>query len=213
MQMMNAVKFTFDTVFAGTEDVASEAARTRKRKSFTQAELEALRTEAYREGEESGEVCAREAVAAGVEATAQAVREALARTADEIEGVRAYAADIAFTAARKLAGATLAAFPVEEVERSLRDAIHQAISEPRIVLKATAPVAEALKDRIAEIAHEEAYDGRIQISEDPTLANADCRIEWRGSGAERIEAVLESAIEDIMKRRFVDAAPVQVTEE
>lgn len=210
---MNSVKFTFDTVFAGESDVISEPARARKRSMLTQVEIEALRGAARAEGVKDGEVRALEAIAAGADEAAAAIREALARTADEIEGIRATAAGIAFAAARKLARAALAAFPAEEVEQCLRDAIHQAIGEPRIVLKVAPDVAGALKDRIAYIAHEEGYDGRIQLSEGPGLFNADCRIEWRGGGAERAEATLEAAIETLIQRRFSDAAPVQLTEE
>jgi len=210
---MNSVKFTFDTVFAGKSDMISEPARARKRSMLTQVEIEALRSEARAEGVKDGEVRALEAIAAGADEVAAAIREALARTADEIEGIRATAAEIAFAAARKLARAALAAFPAEEVEQCLRDAIHQAIGEPRIVLKVAPDVAGALKDRIADIAHEEGYDGRIQLSEGPGLINADCRIEWRGGGAERAEATLEVAIETLIQRRFSDTAPVQLTEE
>ena len=39
---MNAVKFTFDTVFAGDTDVAADSARARKRHTLTQAEIDAL---------------------------------------------------------------------------------------------------------------------------------------------------------------------------
>ena len=207
------MKFTFDTVFAGESDVVSEPARARKRCSLTQAEIESLRGEARAEGVRDGEVRALEAIAAGAERAAVAVREALAQTADDIEGLRATAAEIAFAAARKLARAALAAFPAEDVEHCLREAIHQAIGEPRIVLKVAPNVAVALKDRLADIAHEEGYDGRIQLSEGSGLANADCRIEWRGGGAERAEATLEAAIQTLIQRRFSDAAPVQLTED
>ena len=87
--------------------------------------------------------------------------------------------------------------------------MHQAIGEPRLTLRAAPQVAEALNDRIAEIAHEEGFDGRVQISADPALANADCRIEWRGGGAERAEAALEAAIDTLIARHFSNAAPVQ----
>ena len=210
---MSSVKFTFDTVFAGEHDVVSEPARARKRCSLTQVEIEALRAEARADGVKDGEVRALEATAAGAEQAAAAVREALAQTAGDIEGLRATAAEIALAVARKLARAALAAFPAEEVETCLREAIHQAIGEPRIVLKVAPNVAGALKDRIAEIAHEEGYDGRIQLSEGPGLVNADCRIEWRGGGAERAEATLEAAIEALIQRRFTDTAPVQLTED
>ena len=66
--------------------------------------------------------------------------------------------------------------------------MHQAIGEPRIILRAAPAVTEVLEPRLAEIAHEEGYEGRVLIAADPAMTGADCRIEWRGGGAERSES-------------------------
>jgi flagellar assembly protein FliH len=94
-----------------------------------------------------------------------------------------------------------------EVEAALREALHQAIGEPRVTLRAAPGVAEALQARIAEIAHDEGFDGRVQIASEPTLRATDCRIEWRGGGVERSEAAIGDAIAALITRRF-PAAPV-----
>ena len=65
-------------------------------------------------------------------------------------------------------------------------------------------VAEAISSQLTHIAHEEGFDGRVQISADPTLKDADCRIEWRGGGAERAESTIEAAIADLIARRFAN---------
>lgn len=210
---MNTQKFTFDTVFEGVKDVATDTARARKRHSLSQAQLDTLKAEAHAEGVQAGEVRALEAIAAGAAEAAEALREALARTATEIEAVRAHSTAIALAAARKLAQSALASFPAAEVEQSLRDAMHQAIAEPRITLRASPDVVEALTDRIAAIAEEEGFDGRVQIAADPALTQADCRIEWRGGGAERAEASLEGAIDELIARHFADTAPIALTED
>jgi flagellar assembly protein FliH len=85
---------------------------------------------------------------------------------------------------------------------ALREAMHQAIGEPKLVLKASPVVADALAPRIAEIAHEEAFEGRVLVSADPQLARADCRIEWRGGGAERAEAAIEAQLKDVIARNL-----------
>lgn len=210
---MGKVKFTFDTVFTDGGDKVSDAARARKRHTMTQAELDGLRTEAHGEGLKAGQVCAMEAIAAAVQNAAAAVREALSRTRNDIEGLRAESAEIALAAARKLARAALVKFPAQEIERCLRDAMHQAIGEPRIVLRVSPEVAEALAGQIERIAHEEGFEGRVQISADPALRNADCRIEWRGGGAERAESAIETSLGDLFARRFSDTAPVQLMED
>jgi flagellar assembly protein FliH len=197
-----ATKFTFDTVFGEKSDTTSDAVRARQKKVLTQAEIDALKAQAHAEGVASGEVRATQALAAAADDTASALRMVLQRSHADIEMVRAEAAKLAFAAARTLARSAINALPSCDVEAALRESLHQAIGEPRVVLRASPQVAEALQSRIEEISHEEGYEGRVQISADPAIHGADCRIEWRGGGAERSGAALEAALADLIARRF-----------
>jgi flagellar assembly protein FliH len=203
--VMNATKFTFDTVFAAERDVETDAARGRRRRLLSESEIDALRADARAEGAKAGEVLALEAIAAGTQDAIDALDRAMSRMTQEKLSLREQAAAFAFIVARKLAHAALAAFPHADVEAALREAMHQAVGEPRIVLKAAPQVADALASRLAAIAQEEAYDGRVQVSADPALKRADCRIEWRGGGAERAESAIEAALEQLLKRNFQSA--------
>jgi flagellar assembly protein FliH len=198
----SATKFTFDTVFDAQVDAVSDAAKARQKKSLTQGEIDALRAEARAEGLRAGEIRAAEAVAAAANEAANALRTVLQRSSADIEIVRAEAAKLALAAARTLARSALDALPASEVENVLRESLHQAIGEPRVVLRASPQVAAALQPHLSEIAHEEGYEGRVQISADPNIRGADCRIEWRGGGAERSEAALETALAELIARRF-----------
>ncbi len=40
------------------------------------------------------------------------------------------------------------------------------------------------------------------IAADPAMQGADCRIEWRGGGAERSEQTIEEALNALIVRRF-----------
>jgi flagellar assembly protein FliH len=122
--------------------------------------------------------------------------------------VRADAALLALAAAKKIAAAALEAIPAAEVESALRQAMHQAVGEPRVILRAAPDVVAALESRVADIAHEEGYEGRVMLAADPTLRGGDCRIEWRGGGSERSEAALESAIGGLIARYFSNSADV-----
>lgn len=203
---MGTTKFIFEPMFDAEREASAEAARGRRRKTLTEAEIEALCAEARAEGFRAGEVSALEAIAAATNAVAASVSQALAQLSRERQALREQAAGLAFALARKLAQAALARFPHADIEAALRDAMHQALGEPRIVLKAPPAVAEALAPRLSEIAHEEAFDGRVQVSADPSLSRADCRIEWRGGGAERAELVIEKALADLIARSFNGAA-------
>ncbi len=199
---MSATKFTFDTEFRAEHDLLSNAARLRQKKSYSNDEIDALCAKYRTEGMKAGQVRAAEAIAAGAHSAIEAVKAALAQSREDIEDLRGQAARLAMIAARKLARAAISALPQAEVEEALRAAMHQAIGEPRILLRASPGVAEALNRQIADIAHEEGFDGRVQISADPSIKGADCRIEWRGGGAERSEHAIDEALAEIIARRF-----------
>ncbi|HTQ12294.1 MAG TPA: FliH/SctL family protein [Rhizomicrobium sp.] len=203
---MGTTKFTFDTVFEARQDVVSDAARARKRITLSQGELDSMLSLARNEGLGAGQVRAMEDTAHAARDTISAIDAALARLREELHAVREGAVQVALAAARRLARTALARFPHEEVEDTLRQAMHQAVGEPRLTLRAAPDVAEALKARIAEIAHDEAFDGRVQISAEPHLHGADCRIEWRGGGLERSEAAIAAALEALASRHFSTSA-------
>jgi flagellar assembly protein FliH len=195
-------KFTFDTEFhAGGERRTAEAERRRK-KTLTVEEIEALAAAARAEGRDNAAAAQAQATERSIAALTIAVRAAADRIHAEVETVRAEAAAIALAAARRLAPAAIAAQPLADIEAALRDAMHQAIGEPRLVLRAGPAITEAVAPRLADLAHEEGYDGRVLVSADPHFSGADCRIEWRGGGAERSFAAIEAALAQLIERRF-----------
>ena len=210
---MSPSKFKFDTEFRAGNEHVSMAARARAKKTFTQDEIDQMCAKARAEGMKAGEARALEAIAAGTRDAAGAVRQALGRTHDDIEQIRQEATEIAFAVARKLAPMALDAMPAADVELALREAIHQAIGEPRIVLRASARVVEALNGRVSEIAHEEGFEGRVILAADTAIIGADCRIEWRGGGAERSEAAIERALGELIARRFSNSPNPTFAEE
>jgi flagellar assembly protein FliH len=197
-----AHKFTFDTEFRAEGDVISSAARARQKQTMTTEDLEALCARAEAQGTEAASVRATESLERTVAALVVTLRTALDQSHAQIEAVRTEAALLALAAAKKIAPAALAALPAGDVENALREAMHQAIGEPRVTLRAAPQVIAALEDKAAAIAHEEGYDGRVMLAADPAITGADCRIEWRGGGSERSEAAIEAALDALIARRF-----------
>jgi flagellar assembly protein FliH len=195
-------KFTFDTEFAGNEDRPTPSARARQKQTLTTEELESLKAAARSEGENHAGVRATEALDRTVAALTIAIRAALDNSHAQVEALRAEAAELALAMAKRIAPAALAALPAGDVEIALRQAMHQAIGEPRITLRAAPVVIEALSPRLEEIAHEEGYEGRVMIAADAAMTGADCRIEWRGGGAERREQAIEDALTALIAHRF-----------
>jgi flagellar assembly protein FliH len=182
--------------------VASDAARARQKKTLTIEEIETMCADAQAEGAQNASVRAAENIERTAAILVTALKAALDKSHDEIELLRAEAAALALAAAKKIAPAALAALPAGDVENALREAMHQAIGEPRITLRAAPDVIAALEGKVEAIAHEEGYDGRVILAADPAIANADCRIEWRGGGSERSEAAIEAALDALIARRF-----------
>jgi flagellar assembly protein FliH len=198
----SAPKFTFDTEFNGSEDRRAPAAQARQKQTLTIEELESLKNAARSEGESSAQARATDALERTVAALTISVRAALDVSHAEVEQVRDDAARLALAMAKKIAPAALAALPTGDVEVALRQAMHQAIAEPRITLRAAPAVTAVLEPRLNDIAHEEGYEGRVLIAADPAMTGADCRIEWRGGGAERSETVIEDALNALISRHF-----------
>jgi flagellar assembly protein FliH len=203
--MSKAVKFTFDTNFdrANPREPRNDA---RTRKTYTAEEIEMMKRAAREEGRKDGDVRATQAVAASIGQVAAAVHAAIAAMDEEIEVIRGEAAALAVAAAKRLARAALAAAPEGEIEEALRLTLHQAIGEHRILVKTSPQVALSLGEQATRIAAEEGFDGRIQFVPDPALMDADCLIEWRGGGFERAQQTIETALDELIARRFARKA-------
>ncbi len=208
--MASAPKFTFDTEFTNGESRPTPAAHARQKQTLTNEELDALTAAARSEGENNSQARAAEALERTIAALTISVRAALETSHAEVEALRDEAARLALAMAKKIAPAALAALPAGDVEIALRQAMHQAIGEPRITLRAAPAVAEVLEPRLANIAHEEGYEGRVAMAGDPAMTGADCRIEWRGGGAERSEKTIEDALTALIAHRFSSTVPTDL---
>jgi flagellar assembly protein FliH len=194
--------FTFDTEFVDGAVRRTPEAERRQKKTLTIEEIETLQTAARQAGETAAAARSAEATERAIAALTIAVRAATGQIAAEVEGVRAEAAAIALAAARKLAPAAIRALPAGDVEAALRDAMHQAIGEPRLTLRTSPAIAELIEPRLADIAQEEGYDGRVAVTADAHFDGADCRIEWRGGGAERSFEAIAEALARVIEQRF-----------
>ena len=100
---------------------------------------------AQQEGAKPRQVRAAEAINRTIAALVISLRAALDQSHAEIEAGARRSRRLAFAAAKKIAPAALAALPAGDVEAALREAMHQAIGEPRITLRAAPEVIAALE--------------------------------------------------------------------
>jgi flagellar assembly protein FliH len=204
-----ASKFTFDVEFLPGGERLSLSERGRQKKVYSMDEIDQISARAREQGMKAGHVQALEAQTREIAKLVEILREVLSRSGKATTEVRQDASLLAFAVGRKLAAAAVRALPTADVEELLRHALHQAVGEPRVVLHTSPKVAELLGPKLAEIAHEEGFEGRLAIAGEANLAAADCRLEWRGGGAERSESTIEAAIADLIARRFSNPSSVE----
>jgi flagellar assembly protein FliH len=197
-----AAKFTFDTEFLDGGERVAPAAHARQRRTLTNEELEGLIAQARQDGENDASIRATQALERTLASVTVSLRSVLDQSRSEIEAVRAQAATAALAMARHIASAAIKALPAADVEMTLRQALHQAVAEPRITLRAHPAVIEALTPATAAIAGQEGYEGRLLLAADGTMQGADCRVEWRGGGTERSQKTIEDMLDALVARHF-----------
>lgn len=199
MNAANANRFNFDTVFGEDGEIVRAAPRQRPKSSFTPAEVEEIRREAFTEGSKNAEAASAVALAHALNAAAARTVELLARQDAALAAIRAEASSLAISAARRVANHALDRYPLAEIETVLAAALHAYHGEPRFVVRLTPSMAGPLQEKLPQAIEAQGYPGRVVVMGDPSLRGADCRVEWADGGLERntdaIFAAMEAEIE------------------
>jgi flagellar assembly protein FliH len=195
-------RFTFDTVFDGERVVAP----VRQKRSFTLEEVEAIRAEAFANGERSAVAAAEQAAGAALAQAAGLVRHGLAALSGVAHEHRAGAAELAMTAARKIADAALEAFPHAPVEAAVAALAREVDAVPRLVVRCAAADPARLEADLARAAEAAGYPGQVALKVEPGAASgasgAAFVLDWGDgraafdpvSAADRIQAALDAAL-------------------
>lgn len=195
--MSNIRRYAFDTEFAPDGAIVSAAP-----KPLTSDEVEAERKTAYKKGAQDATAQAEREAAAALQALADAASGILTRLEAESQAMRAEAAHVAMTAARKIAGAALDAYGAERAAAAIEAAMDTLRHQPRLLVKLSPEACEVLKPRIEEMAETHAYAGAVLVREQAGLGKGDVVIDWSDGvitmkpedAAQRIEALIEAAL-------------------
>jgi len=179
------IKYTFDTVFGGDVPAQGQSAGPRARSSYSADEVEKIKGETFAAGKADAEARAAALKADAMKNVGGGIAR-LIQMLDETQlQLRGESAELAIAIARKLAGASLAAFPLKEIEEIVTDCIHKLHREPRLVVRVSAGISDELQAEIHSLADRHGFTGRIVVLPEPALKGADCRVEWAGGGLER----------------------------
>jgi flagellar assembly protein FliH len=216
--MTSTAKYLFDRSFAPEDIAAEEKARVKQAcaPTYSEEELEAAREQARSEGHQAGLAQARTEIEQIVANTLTSVDGSIAsligRYEQDFADVRRDAAEMAVAVARKLAPALIARQPAAEVEALVTECLADLRDEPRVVVRASELVVDALKPRIENIAAGNAFPGRVILLPDDNLQGADCRVEWADGGVEREIEALDRRIDEAVSR-FVRSGTVRSADE
>jgi flagellar assembly protein FliH len=207
-------KFTFDVSF---DHLGAPSARSLAERRFTRNELEATRQAALAEGHAAG-------LAEAAQAAQSLTADSLAKIADSLASLfeaqdattldtQRRALGAMKTIITKLIPGIAAKDPLAEVEAFTTQCLHEAIDEPRVVLRVAEEIYEPLRERLDTLANAAGYAGRIVLLADDAIAAGDARVEWADGGAERNLAGQCAELNALLDRRRDPAAtpnPVSV---
>ncbi len=200
--MSNPAKFLFDIDFdapkvANTIPLADHHAK-----------VEEAETQAYRKGFSAGQ---QEAQGESARRLAIAMED-IARSLDKLsrglsgveQRVEAEAIEVAVTTGRKLASALIEREPFAEIQALAAGCFRELIATPHVVVRLHDSLYPEAQTRLAEIARQSGFEGRLLVLAEPDIGIGDCRIEWADGGMTRDRAATDAQIEDTV-RRFVQA--------
>jgi len=207
--MASPQKYLFDVSFDTPDQLSGPAGRMDAR--FTRADLDAARAA----GIVAGRDAALAEAAAGTEQRAAAALEALEHGIAAIVAAREALAHHVETEALAVLRAVLQravpalcrADPLAELEAMVTGCISELIEEPRLVLRVSDALFDAVQRRIAGLAQSAGYAGKIVLLADETLADGDGRVEWADGGAERDTRRIAQDIDAFFARSLAGPAP------
>lgn len=174
--------------------------------TFSEADLALAREEGFA----AGRAAALEEAAQGI---GQATLDTLKDIDDQLHGLIEAQVAIEMQATEQAVQVALGVvhkiFPecerrlaVAEVERTVREAMALIEGEAQVVVTVSEATKGALEARLAGLAAQAAFPGRIELRSAPELAPSDCRIEWRTGGAVRDAAAIWQAIGEVAERNL-----------
>ena len=198
--MAAPAKFLFDMDFSAPDK--------KRERPATAAEvaqkIAAAEARAYRDGFDAAQ---REAKAESDRRTALALEEirlGIQGIAARFSGIEARmeteAVDVAVAVARKLCSELIAGEPLAEITALVRDCFSHLVSTPHLVVRINDKLYEAAHERIARLAKQSGFEGRLVILAEPEIAAGDCRIEWADGGVVLERAAIEAKISELVGR-------------
>jgi flagellar assembly protein FliH len=141
-------------------------------------------------------------IAEACERIAEGVAGALAVLDAQAHQREADAVQLALVLAQKLGGTALAKFPFAEIEAAAVDCFSETRNSPHVVIRIAPDLVEEVEQRLAAIAAEKGFTGRLIVLGEPEVAPGDARLEWADGGVVRDRSAILAAIAGAVERHL-----------
>jgi len=171
--------------------------------TFSEEELVLAREQAFEQGRQTGLQEAAQSleqmVGMAMATAAHHLQAIGAAQAAETETLAQEAAAVAVSIVRKLHPEFARRYGVQEIESAVRDCLTHLDRLPKVTIKVTPALLEAVKEKAKGLAAQVHFDGKLAVVGDAALDLGDCRVEWGDGGAERdqsrVWAQIDQAVE------------------
>jgi len=107
---------------------------------------------------------------------------------------------LAYAIAAKLAPALMRQHPLEEVTALIEDCMATAQKEPRLVVRVSETMSDAVNERLEDMKAATNFPGDIVLIGEQSYGAQDCRVEWPDGGTERRYGDIQKEIEQAVHR-------------
>ena len=201
--MTQAQKYQFDVEFDATGQILRSPTEIN---AFSLDEVEQIKAQAFEEGRVSETANAANIAADALRQIAQTTQNLTDQLNSQALLNKKAAFDLAVTAAKKIAGSALNAFPESEIEATIQDCLAEMPDQSRLVVAVSENLQDTITSKLQDIAEQQNFEGRIRVSGSAELALGDCKVEWSDGGIERQTETIEKKITEIVSRRLISEA-------
>jgi len=197
--MAEPIKYTFDQAFDGGAksryDLEIERVQQEGQESANNARIQGL---------EEGRSQVLHEIEAQTQETlnqiAQAAHALFSQQAQLEAALKQEMVQLAYAVSAKLAPALMRSHPLHEIEALIEDCMVTASKEPRLVVRVSDSMADAINERIQDMKVATNFPGDIVLIGEQTFGAQDCRVEWPDGGTERRYGDIQKEIESAVHR-------------
>jgi len=194
-------KFDFDTWFDEDGQILSQAPVARMRRAYSPAEVEAIRADAFAEGQADQRGRDESETARALGQIADACVQALGGLDQVVARYRRHAADLAMEIGGVLSSEALERFPQAPLAAALEALSEELSGTTRLVVRLNGGGGDA-QATVERAVGEAGFAGRVLVRDEPALQAAAFTIEWPDGRAEynpteaadRVRAALSAAL-------------------